>query len=92
MSAITSQITSLTIVYSTVYPEENQRVQQSSSSLAFVRGINRWPVNTPHKGTVTRKMFPFDDVIMFYSITGLDSDISFSESMIMYFLYKETAI
>ena len=31
---------------------------------AFVRGIHRWPVNSPHKGPVTRKMFPFDDVIM----------------------------
>ena len=30
----------------------------------FVRGIHRWPVNSPHKGPVTRKMFPFDDVIM----------------------------
>ena len=39
---------------------------QSSASLAFVRGIHRWPVNSPHKGPVTRKMFPFDDVIMFY--------------------------
>ena len=37
---------------------------QSSASLAFVRGINRWPVNSPHKGPVTRKMFPFDDVSM----------------------------
>ena len=35
-----------------------------SASLAFVRGIHRWPVNSPHKGPVTRKMFPFDDVIM----------------------------
>ena len=30
----------------------------------FVRGIHRWPVNSPHKGPVIRKMFPFDDVIM----------------------------
>ena len=37
--------------------------RQSSASLAFVRGIHRWPVNSPHKGPVTRKMFPFDDVI-----------------------------
>ena len=29
-----------------------------------MRGIHRWPVNSPHKGPVTRKMFPFDDVIM----------------------------
>ena len=34
------------------------------ASLAFVWGIHRWPVNIPHKGPVTRKMFPFDDVIM----------------------------
>ena len=37
---------------------------QSSASQAFVRGIHRWPVNSPHKRPVTRKMFPFDDVIM----------------------------
>ena len=37
---------------------------QSSASLALVRGIHRWPVYSPHKGPVTRKMFPFDDVIM----------------------------
>ena len=30
----------------------------------FVRGIHRWPVNSPHKGPVTRKMFPFDDIFM----------------------------
>ena len=42
----------------------NQRKHQSSASLAFVRGIHRWPVNSLHKGPVTRKMFPFDDVIM----------------------------
>ena len=40
------------------------RKYQSSASLAFVRGIHRWPVNSPHKWPVTRKMFPFDDVIM----------------------------
>ena len=49
MSAMVSHITSLTIKH---------------SSLAFVRGIHRWPVNSPHKGPVTWKMFPFDDVIM----------------------------
>ena len=59
-----SQITSLTIVYSTVYPGANQRKHQSSKSLAFVRGIHRWPVNSPHKRPVTRKMFPLDGVIM----------------------------
>ena len=42
----------------------DQRTHQSSASLAFVRWIHRWPVNSPHKWSVTRKMFPFDDVIM----------------------------
>ena len=60
-----SQITSLTIVYSTVYSGTDQRKHQSSASLAFVRGIHRWPVNSPHNGQVTRKMLPFYDVIMF---------------------------
>ena len=32
--------------------------------LVFVRGIHRGPGNSPHKGPVTRKMFPFGDVIM----------------------------
>ena len=47
---------------------QDQRKHQSSASLAFVRGIHRRPVNSPHKGPVMRKMFPFDDVIMEYSI------------------------
>ena len=61
MDAIASQITSLTIVYLTVYSE---RKNQSSASLTFVWGIHQGPVNSPHKGPVTRKMFPFDDVTM----------------------------
>ena len=64
MGAIVSQITSITIVYSTVYSDADQRKDQSSESLAFVRGIHRGPVNSPHNWPVTRKMFPFDDVIM----------------------------
>ena len=64
MGAMASQITILTIVYSAVYSGVDQTKFQSSASLAFVRGIHRWPVNSPHKVPVTRKMFPFDDVIM----------------------------
>ena len=41
MGAIAFQITSLTIVYSTVYSDADQRKHQSSSSLALVRGIHR---------------------------------------------------
>ena len=61
MGAMASQVTSLTIVYSSVY--SGQRKHQSSAPLAFVRGIHRSPVNSLHKWPVTRKMFPFDDVI-----------------------------
>ena len=64
MSVMASQITSLTIVYSTVYSGADERKHQRSSSLAFVWGIHWWPVKSLHKGPVTRKMFPFDDVIM----------------------------
>ena len=72
MSAMASQITSLTIVYSTVYSGADQRKHQSFASLAFVWGIHRSPVNSPHKGPVTRKMFLFDDVII--QISGVRFD------------------
>ena len=65
MTAIASLITSLTIVYSSIYSAADQSKHQSSASLVFVWGIHRGPVNSPHKWPVTRKMFPFDDVIMF---------------------------
>ena len=55
MGAIAPQITNLTIVYSTVYSDADQRKHQSSASLAFVRGIHRGPVNFPHKWPVTPK-------------------------------------
>ena len=64
ISAMVYQITGVSIVYSTVCSGAEQGRHQSSTSLAFVRGIHRWPVNSPHKGPVTWKIFPFDDVIM----------------------------
>ena len=60
MDVMASQINSLRIVYSTVYSVysgADQRQYQSSASLAFVRGIHRWPVNSPHKWPVTRKIW-----------------------------------
>ena len=64
MSLMASQMTSLGIVYSTVHLGADQRKHQSTASLTFVWRIHRGPVNSPHKRPVTRKMFPFDDVIM----------------------------
>ena len=64
MCAMASRTTSLTVDYSTIYSGADQRKHKSSTSLAVVRRNHRWPVNSPHKCPVTRKMFPFDDVIM----------------------------
>ena len=64
MGTMATHISSLIIVYSSVYPGADQRKYQSSASLAFVWGNHRWPVNYPHKWPVTRKIFPFDFVIM----------------------------
>ena len=66
MSAMASQITSFWIVYSTLLSGADQRKHQCSASLAFMRGIHQWPVNSSHNGPVTWKMFPFDDVITWY--------------------------
>ena len=69
MGTIAYQITGLTTVYSTVYSDADQRKYQGSASLAFVRGIHRRPVNSPHKWPVLWKMFPFDDVIVYMIIS-----------------------
>ena len=53
MNTMASQITSVSIVYWIVCSGTDHRKHHSSASLAFVRGIHR----SPHKGSVTRKMF-----------------------------------
>ena len=64
IGTMASQITSLTIDYSIVYSSADHRKHQSSASLAFVRGIHRRPMNSPHKWPVTPKKVPFEGVIM----------------------------
>ena len=64
MGVIASQITGVSIVCSPVSSGADLRKLQSSASLAFARGILRWPVTSSYKGPVARKMFPFDDVII----------------------------
>ena len=68
MSAMASQIN---CVCSSVCSGADQRKHQSSASQASVRGIHRWPVDSPHKGPIMKKMFPFDDVIMECQATKL---------------------
>ena len=62
MSAIASQITGVSIVYSTVVQAQIKRIKDPR--YWFVRVIHRLPVNSTHKGPVTQKIFPIDDVIM----------------------------
>ena len=91
MSMMASQITSLTIVYSTIYSGVDQTKHQSSESLAFVRGIHQWPVNSLHKGPVMRKRFPFDVVIMcieFLAETELDVYTMYNHFWLCYGRYS----
>ena len=70
MSAMAPQITGVTIIYPIVCSGTDERKHQSFASLAFVRGVHLWPMNWPHKTPVTRKRFPFVDVIMICQIVG----------------------
>ena len=89
----TSQITILTIVYSTVYSGADQRKYQSSASLVFVRGIHRGPVNSPHKWPATWKMFPFDDVINnFWYILCYDFHSFYGDSHLVIQLVQVTGL
>ena len=65
-----SQVTRITIVYSIICSGVDKKKHQSSTSLAFVRGVHRWPVISAHRGSVTRKMFPYHDVIMMAADAG----------------------
>ena len=62
--AMASQITDVSIVHLIIRSGADQRKHQSSALVAFVRGIHRVSVNSPHKGPVTRKILLFDDVII----------------------------
>ena len=60
MSAMASQITDVSIACYNVCSGADQRMYQNFASLAFVRGIYRWPVDSLYKRPVTREMIPFD--------------------------------
>ena len=81
MSTMAFQITGVSRVCSTVCSGADQRKHQSSTSLTFVRGIHRRPVDSPHKGPVTRKMFLFDDVIVYLgqSLYSLGDNASYHQ-------------
>ena len=64
MSTIASNITDVSMAHSAVCSYGYQRTRQSAAPLAFVRWLHRWPMNSLHKGQVSRQMFPFNDIIM----------------------------
>ena len=88
MRAMAAQITSLTIIFWTVYSGADQRKHQSSASLAFVQGIHR----SAHKGPVTRNMFPFDDVIIWYLLAICISYEHLNGTYINYICYFSSYI
>ena len=61
MGAIASQITSLTIVYSTIIQTQ---IKENIKAQRHWLCVENSPVNSPHTWQVTWNMFPFDDVIM----------------------------
>ena len=82
MTTIASQITSLTAVYSTVYSDVRRSKKTPKLRVTGLwMGNSPGPVNSPHKGPVTRKMFPFDDVIISTTctISVMRSDIKCKE-------------
>ena len=87
MTMLASQITSLAVVYSIVYSGVDQRKHQSSASLAFVRDIHRGPVNFPQKWPVTRKIFPFDDVIMCFQNMYMYETVRMSTAVCVFRLW-----
>ena len=64
MTAIAPRISGQSNVCSTICPHWQKRKFRGLWYCPFVRGIHRWLVDSPHKRTVTPKIFPFDDVIM----------------------------
>ena len=93
-----SQIFSASIVCSNVGSGADQRIHQSSASLAFVRGSHQSLVNSMHKRPVTQKMFPIDDIIM-HTARAAGSCISCPECqhiihsyLVNIFLHKNEAL
>ena len=89
MTAMVSQITGALIVYSTVCSGADQRKHQSFASLTFVRALRRWLVNSPQKGPVAQKMFPFDDASWYHLLRSMGIiDIMWHFSLTYFEIYQ----
>ena len=87
MNAMASQITGVSIVYSTICSGAVERRHQSSASLAFVRGIHRWPVNYPLKGPVTRKCFHLMTLSLYSGLSWVKMVYWSAYGNIIYFIF-----
>ena len=87
MGAMASQITKPTVVSSTVYSGADQRKHQSSASLAFVRGIHRWPVNSCTKGQYRGKCFHLMMSLWFHCLHSFDQIGVWYSFLILLFLW-----
>ena len=87
MGAMASHITSLTIVFTTGYSGADQKKTSKLRVIGICVGIHRWPVNSPHKWPVTRKMLPFDDVIMNHQIVTKDTRFHTFHVLLMFPLF-----
>ena len=79
-SAMASQMTGVLIVCLTVCSGADLRKHQSSASLAFVRGIYRWQVDSSHKGPVMRIFFIDDFTVINYNGNSPDVSLAFTYS------------
>ena len=85
MGPIASQITSLTIVYSIVYSDVDQRKNQSSASLAFVREIHRT------NGQLHGKCFHLMTSSWYLKCAGLNVSVASTSSIVRFtFRFKNT--
>ena len=73
MRAVAYQITRISCLLN-VCSGSDQRKTSKLLVTGRLRGIHRWPVNSPHKGPVTPRMFPFDDVTIGWLLISLTCD------------------
>ena len=91
MGAMASQITSLTIVYSTVHSGADQRKHQSSASLAFYAENSPVTSEFPAQMASNAETFPFDDVIMSNKIRILPTVIKVSPDYFLSFRWENNS-
>ena len=84
MTAMTSQITSLTVVYSTVYSRRRSKKTSKLRVASRCEGDSPITGEFPAKGPVTQKMFPFDDVIIKTSTVNYIAASSSSKSQFLH--------